>query len=224
MGLSLTVEQLAWSFTQGDLPFLRIPSLFLTEGSLTAITGPSGSGKSTLLFLLAGLDSASSGTIHWGDFRFETARSADRDQWRRRNLGLVFQDFQLVPELTAIENVLLPLTFSQWSISAGERDRALDLLHRLGVARSSARTFTLSRGEMQRTALARALLSRPPVILADEPTASLDSDNEESVAVLLNDYCRQEGATVVVSTHQSALAEKADRRLRLDHGLLTEER
>jgi putative ABC transport system ATP-binding protein len=134
----------------------------------------------------------------------------------------VFQDFQLVPELTALENVLLPLTFERWSVPRDDRRRAAGLLERLGVGRPGARASTLSRGEMQRTALARALLGRPPVLLADEPTASLDAANEAAVAALLLEYARDEGATVVVSTHQALLRDGADRRITLAHGRVGE--
>jgi putative ABC transport system ATP-binding protein len=148
--------------------------------------------------------------------------SAQRDRWRRRNLGLVFQDFQLVPELTALENVLLPVTFERFLVPAETTQRARALLDQVGVRRLDARAATLSRGEMQRTALARALLGRPPVLLADEPTASLDTAHEAAVVDLLVACCRDHGTTVIVSTHQAALQTAADRVLRLDHGRIEE--
>jgi putative ABC transport system ATP-binding protein len=188
-----------------------------------AVTGPSGSGKSTFLSLLAGLEAPQAESLCWGDFEFVGKGARELDRWRYQNLGIVFQDFQLVPELTALENVLLPQTFSRWTVSSSLRREAADLLGRLGVGRTAARAATLSRGEMQRTSLARALLGRPPVLLADEPTASLDAANEVAVADLLVDYARQQGATVLVATHQPGLRDRADRRLVLDHGLLHED-
>lgn len=225
MGVPLIVNQLSWTFPGAAEPFLKVDRLEVPSGAVLAVTGPSGSGKSTFLYLLAGLETPGRGSLLWGDYDLGAERPALRDRWRRRVLGLVFQDFQLVPELTALENVLLPMTFGRWSVSSGERNRAADLLSRLGVDRTSARASTLSRGEMQRTALARALFGRPEVLLADEPTASLDAVNETAVADLLVEYGREHGATIVVSTHQPALRERADLRAKLDHGtLVLEER
>ena len=220
MGLALVLEDLTWSFQPDGAPFLRIPELRIEAGTVLAVGGPSGAGKSTLLFLLAGLETPTGGHIYWGSEDVGTQRLSRRDRWRRQNLGLVFQDFQLVPELTALENVLLPLTFTSFRVSGPDRQRAADLLARLGVLRPQARASTLSRGEMQRTALARAVFSRPPVLLADEPTASLDAGNETAVADLLLEYSRDHGATVVVSTHQAPLRDRADAHITLGHGTL----
>jgi putative ABC transport system ATP-binding protein len=222
-GLDLCLADLRWAFDSHGPDFLVLESLEVKAGQVAALVGPSGAGKSTLLFLLAGLETPRAGSLLWGDCNLAALSSTRRDRWRRANLGLVFQDFQLVPELTALENVLLPLTFGRWSVPRGDRRRAADLLERLGVGRPVARASTLSRGEMQRTALARALLGRPPVVLADEPTASLDAANEAAVAQLLLDYARQEGATVVVSTHQSLLRDGADLKVTLAHGQIVKE-
>lgn len=143
-----------------------------------------------------------------------------RDAWRRENVGLVFQDFQLIGELSALENVLLPTTFRSWSPSPEDLSRASQLLDRLGVGRHGARAGTLSRGEMQRVSIARALLKRPPVLLADEPTASLDAANEAIVSSLLLEAAREEGATLVISTHHRAVRDGADLVADLDHGAL----
>jgi len=223
VGLALGLENLTWSFQPGAAPFLKIPELRIEAGTVLAVTGPSGAGKSTLLFLLAGLETPTGGSIRWGEFDLGTQRPASRDRWRRQNLGLIFQDFQLVPELTTLENVLLPLTFARFRVPGSERQRAANLLARLGVLRPAARASTLSRGEMQRTALARAVFGRPPVLLADEPTASLDAVNEGAVADLLLEYSRDHGATVVVSTHQRTLRDRADAHVNLDHGALKRE-
>jgi putative ABC transport system ATP-binding protein len=223
MGLSLLVEDLTWGFPGSPQPFLRFAGLSLAAGQFLAVSGPSGAGKSTLLHLLAGLETPDSGVVRWGDRDLGREAPARRDAWRRANVGLVFQDFQLVPGLTATENVLLPLTFSRWSLSRQDRHRAAEMLIRLGVIRTQALASTLSRGEMQRTALARALFGRPSVLLADEPTASLDSVNEEAVSGLLVEHARREGATIVVATHQPRLSQRADVRIRLDHGTVQRE-
>lgn len=217
MGISLVVQSLSWAFPGTAQPFLTLPRLEVPAGGVLAVTGPSGAGKSTLLFLLSGLEVPPPDTVLWGGQDLGTLTSR-RDRWRRHNLGLVFQDFQLVPELSAVDNVLLPVTFGRWSVPRGERLRAIDTLERLGVSRTGALASTLSRGEMQRTALARALFGRPSAVLADEPTASLDADNETVVSDVLVDYARTQGATVVVSTHQSRLKDRADLHLTLDHG------
>lgn len=216
---NLVIRDLAWSFAPGAAPFLRVTDLKVPTGSLVAVTGPSGSGKSTFLSLLAGLDRPS-GSLIWGSTDLVALSPRALDRWRRQTLGLVFQDFQLVPQLTALENVLLPQTFVRWSIPPAVRQEARDLLARLGVDRPSAPAQTLSRGEMQRTALARALLSKPQVLIADEPTASLDAGNEGAVTDLIVDYGRRTGATVVVATHHPRLSTLADRCLVLDHGTL----
>jgi len=222
MGLDLAVENLKWAFPGSQTPFLEVPSLKIPAGKLVALVGPSGAGKSTLLYLLAGLELPSEGVVLWDGYSPAQDRPVGRDRWRRKNLGLVFQDFQLVPDLTALENVLLPLTFARFSVPRADRARARVLLERLGIERPEARVSTLSRGEMQRTALARTLLSRPPVVLADEPTASLDAANETVVTELLASLTREEGITVIASTHHPALVSLASQIVHLDHGRVKE--
>ena len=219
---AIAVEDLLFSYSPLEPPVLKGVSLTVHAGDIVIMTGPSGSGKSTFLSLLAGLEAPQAESLCWGDFDFVGKDSRELDRWRRRNLGIVFQDFQLVPELTALENVLLPQTFSRWTITSSLRRQAGELLERLGVSRGLAQASSLSRGEMQRTSLARALLGRPSVLLADEPTASLDAVNEAAVADLLVDYGRREGATILVATHQPGLKDRADRNLSLDHGLVQE--
>lgn len=224
MGASLRVEGLSWGFSEGAPPFLRVPSLRIEAGSVVALVGPSGAGKSTLLALLAGLEPVRAGSVSWGGHDLARMTDRQRSAWRFEELGFVFQDFQLVPELSALENVLLPVTFSAWSISGAEKRRARDLLTRLGVARPTARAASLSRGEMQRVSVARAVLRDPGVILADEPTASLDAENEEAVASLLIEAARKRGATLIVSTHHPSIVERADRVVELSHGAVVGDR
>lgn len=221
----LFIRNLEWSFPGAASPFISIPSLEVPKGNVVALIGPSGCGKSTLLFLLSGLEKNLGGTLLWGDTDLCCSSEKAKEKWRRRCLGMVFQDFQLVPELSCLENVLLPLSFSSWSPDKAMKARAVELLARLGLkSRMEARAGQLSRGEMQRCAIARALLSKPEVILADEPTASLDAENEAEVAALLLELSRENGSTLVVATHHQLLREKADVVVTLEHGRLKEVR
>lgn len=218
MGLSLCIRDLVWAFEVKQKPFLRIPSLDIAAGETIALCGPSGSGKSSLLYLLAGMEKTLSGDIQWGNQHLGGLQESERDAWRRASIGLVFQDFQLVPELTVLENVLLASSFRAWAPSQDLKKNADRLIERVGLTKPRQLARTLSRGEMQRTALARALLFSPSVILADEPTASLDETNEELVTELLFSTCCEEGATLIVATHQKRLMDRAHRIIRLEHG------
>lgn len=223
MGSSLEVEGLSWSFAEAASPFIEIPSLSVGAGSVVALVGPSGAGKSTLLALLSGLEEVRRGSIRWDGRDLASMADRERCAWRAGSLGFVFQDFQLVPELSALENVLLPVTFGRWRVPSRERSRAQELLSRMGVERVRARANTLSRGEMQRVSVARALLGNPGIILADEPTASLDARSEGEVASLLLEAARMRGATLIVSTHHRALVDRADRVVELAHGAIAGE-
>jgi putative ABC transport system ATP-binding protein len=192
--------------------------LEIPHGQFAAIMGPSGSGKSTLLGLLAGLDYPTSGQVLL-DGEDITRLPEDRMAvLRGRKIGFVFQSYHLIPTLTAEENVLLPIEL------AGGRDgrfRARDLLDRVGLKnRLDHYPVQLSGGEQQRVALARAFALRPPILLADEPTGNLDSATGEAVLALLLAFRRDEGATLVLVTHEQSLAECADRRILLRDGLV----
>jgi putative ABC transport system ATP-binding protein len=187
-------------------------------GALLAITGPSGSGKSTLLYALAGLLRPQHGTIHWGGRDILAQAESVRDRWRRHTIGFAFQDFHLLGELTPLQNVLLPASFEHWAIDRATRARAASLLDRFAVPQARRTTAVLSRGEQQRVALARALLYDPPVILADEPTASLDAVAGAAVAELLVRLSTDEGRTVIAVSHDSALIARCTARLTLEHG------
>jgi putative ABC transport system ATP-binding protein len=198
---------------------LRGIDLRIERGQFAAIMGPSGSGKSTLLGLLAGLDNASSGRILL-DGDDITGLSEDRmAEVRGRKIGFVFQSFQLIPTLTAEENVLLPAELAGAGAEAASRAR--ELLDRVGLSgRLDHYPVQLSGGEQQRVALARAFITRPPLLLADEPTGNLDGASGQHVLELLLELNRVEGATLILVTHDPGLAGHADRVITLRDGLV----
>jgi putative ABC transport system ATP-binding protein len=196
----------------------------IAGGERVAILGPSGSGKSTLLNLISGIDLPDAGTVHVGGVDLTAMSETERTLFRRTQVGFVFQFFNLLPTLTVMENLLLPLELTGRG-SPSEIARARDLLEHVGLA-DRAGTFPdrLSGGEQQRVAIARALAHDPALLLADEPTGNLDADMGARVAELLDDLVRSRGSTLVVVTHSLALAARMDRVLRLDHGRLVEGR
>ncbi len=184
------------------------------RGEVTAVTGASGSGKSTLLYVMAGLLPPGQGRVlHDGADIYGFGESR-RDAWRRRTIGFVFQDFHLIPELSVLANAALPATFAG---GAGIRARAAETLKTLGVPTDRRSVDELSRGERQRVAIARALAFDPPVILADEPTASLDADAAGDVRAILRRLAADR-RTVVAVTHDPAIIDEADAVFRLEHG------
>lgn len=190
---------------------LRGVDLELDGPGFYAIMGPSGSGKTTLLHLLGGLDSPDAGTVEVGGQRLDTLSERALTAFRRRSVGIVFQQFNLIPTLTAAENVQLP------GLLAGEpagwtRDRARELLDRLGLGgRTDHRPEAMSGGEQQRVAIARALLFHPPVLLADEPTGALDSDNSRRLWTLLGEVAQESETAVVMVTHEPEAAAHCQR-------------
>jgi putative ABC transport system ATP-binding protein len=181
--------------------------------------GPSGSGKSTLLGLLAGLDTATSGRILLDGVDITGLSEDAMAEVRGRKIGFVFQSFQLIPTLTAEENVLLPAELA--GAGAGVEERGRELLRRVGLAdRMDHYPVQLSGGEQQRVALARAFITRPPILLADEPTGNLDGANGRAILDLLLELNRVEGTTLVLVTHDAELAANADRVITLRDGLV----
>ena len=200
-----------------DTPALDIAGLRIAAGEMVAVAGPSGSGKSTLVHVLTGVELPGRGAVRWGDTDIARLSEGARDRWRGETIGLVMQDFHLFPGLTALENVLLPARLARVADRALVA-RAAELLAQMGLRRPGQRVETMSRGEMQRVAVARALLRRPGVIIADEPTASLDAEAGAEVGRLLIELADQEGATLIVVSHDERLTERLGRRIRLSAG------
>ena len=204
--------------SSGTLDILRDIDFTLNARETAAIVGASGSGKSTLLSIMAGLDTPSRGTVWLAGQDLFTLDEDARAQWRARHLGFVFQSFQLLSHLTALENVMLPLELSG---VAGARSAARDMLERVGLGQRLNHTpRVLSGGEQQRVALARAFVVEPDILLADEPTGSLDHATGAQVMDLMLDLNRERGTTLVLVTHDNALAARCDRRLQIDAGQL----
>jgi putative ABC transport system ATP-binding protein len=188
--------------------------MHLAPGQQVALVGPSGSGKSTLLHLLAGLAVPDEGEVHFGATLVSACSASQRDAWRRGHIGLVFQQFHLFAQLSAMDNVLLAWTFECMRPPGAARGRAAALLRELGVP-PLVRCGMLSRGEQQRVAVARALARQPSLVLADEPTASLDPARATAACSLLQALCYESGATLVLATHDPRLASKFEQRLDL---------
>ena len=219
----LRVDNLTKTYPSAGQPLtvLHAVSFDLAAGDIFAIVGPSGSGKTTLLGLCAGLDRATSGSVWVNGIQLDNLSEDQRAAVRNEHVGFIFQNFQLLPTLTALENVLVPLELRG---QRGATKTALDLLDRVGLAaRAGHYPAQLSGGEQQRVSLARAFANRPAVLFADEPTGNLDPDTSERVVNLLFDLNREAGTTLVLVTHDLELAAKTQRTLRLRGGKVVEE-
>jgi putative ABC transport system ATP-binding protein len=193
-------------------------SLEIEQGEFVAIVGRSGSGKTTLLNLLAGIDRPTSGVVRAAGADLGSLSESGLADWRGRNVGLVFQFFQLLPTLTVIENVMLPMDFAQKIPPGTRRDRALTLLDRVGVGdQADKMPAALSGGQQQRAAIARALANDPPILLADEPTGNLDSATADAVLALFAELNR-DGQTIVVVTHERDIRSIVGREVTLQDG------
>jgi putative ABC transport system ATP-binding protein len=208
------------TYPLGAGEFVAIDHIDLTvaPGEFVAVVGRSGSGKTTLLNLLAGIDRPTSGTVRVAGADLGGLSESGLAAWRGRTIGLVFQFFQLLPTLTVIENVMLPMDFARTIPAAARRDRARRLLERMGVGDQADKVpATLSGGQQQRAAIARALANEPPILLADEPTGNLDSATADAVLRLFADL-NADGQTIVVVTHERDIRSIASREVTLMDG------
>ena len=219
----LSLDKVSKTFSSGErsLDVLKQNSFEARAGESIAIVGPSGSGKTTLLGICAGLDTPTSGEIKLNGESLGDLNEDQRSDIRNRFVGFVFQNFQLLPTLTALENVMVPLELRGEGNAEAE---AKELLDKVGLGeRIDHYPVQLSGGEQQRVAIARAFINRPKILFADEPTGNLDSDTSHSIVDLLFELNRNSGTTLVLVTHDRELASKTDRILRIDHGKVVEE-
>ena len=207
----------------GEVHAVSDVSFNANDGEMVAIIGASGSGKSTLLALLGLLDAPDQGSIDLDGVELANLDSAGRTKYRSRQVGFVFQQFNLIPNLSAKENILLALEYAHWP--KADRDaRATEMLTMVGLSedKGERRPAKLSGGEQQRVAIARAFAAKPQLILADEPSGSLDKSTGQKIVELLRNAATSQRATVLVVTHDEKVARQADRRLEIDDGVLKE--
>ena len=220
MDIILNIQNLSKTYQSGGrtLTVLDDISFAIEAGSTMSIVGPSGSGKTTLLGLCAGLDRSTSGIVELNHIRLDNLNEDQRAQVRNHHVGFIFQNFQLLPTLTALENVMVPLELR------GEkniRPRALELLDKVGLAdRGHHYPTQLSGGEQQRVSLARAFSNSPKILFADEPTGNLDAETSEKVVKLIFDLNKEAGTTLVLVTHDLEMASKTQRIIRIKGGSL----
>lgn len=218
--ISLRGVTKAYATPAGAFSALHNIDLEIGKGEFIALMGKSGSGKSTLLNMLGGIDSPSSGSVTISGSAIQGFNQDQLSTWRGRNVGFVFQFFQLLPTLTVAENIMLPMDFCRTFPASQRRKRALDLLDRVGVVEQADKLpSSLSGGQQQRVAIGRALANEPPVILADEPTGNLDSVTAGEVLNLFRSMANS-GVTVVIATHDRDIARVSDRTIELADGNL----
>lgn len=207
--------------TASSLEVLKNINFTVSEGEFLVIQGPSGAGKSTLLHILGGLDNPTTGAVYFKGADIYNLDESSRSDFRNRKIGFVFQFFHLLPELNALENVLLPGILKSWWDKKKSLKSAITLLERLGLKdRMAHRPSALSGGEQQRVAIARALINKPQVLLCDEPTGNLDSENGKIILRLLNELNRDQQITIVMVTHDKDIANVAGRILHLRDGII----
>lgn len=219
----LKVTDLRKTFLSGDSEVYAVMDINfeVPEGMFAAIVGRSGSGKSSLLALLGALDRPTGGSIEVGGRDITKLSDKQLTEYRRKTIGFVFQQYNLVPNLTALENVMLPMEFAGVS-PAARRQRAVDLLEQVGLdaVKQGRKPSRLSGGEQQRVAIARALANKPKLILADEPTGNLDSQTGKAIFDLLHDLSRTQKTTILAVTHDLSIAGKTDKTFKISDGKL----
>ena len=216
----LKVENLVKSYGSGDtkVDALKGINLSIKKGEFVAIVGPSGSGKSTLLHLLGGVDKPTSGKVYINDVDIYNLKEKDLSIFRRRNIGLIYQFYNLIPVLTAKENILLPAELDNKKVDKNYLD---DLLKTLGLfERQNHLPNQLSGGQQQRTSIGRALINRPSIVLADEPTGNLDSKNSKEVLELIKLSVKKYNQTLIMITHDNNIALQADRVITIEDGII----
>ena len=216
----LKVENLVKSYGSGDtkVDALKEINLSIKKGEFVAIVGPSGSGKSTLLHLLGGVDKPTSGKVYINDVDIYNLKEKDLSIFRRRNIGLIYQFYNLIPVLTAKENILLPAELDNKKVDKNYLD---DLLKTLGLfERQNHLPNQLSGGQQQRTSIGRALINRPSIVLADEPTGNLDSKNSKEVLELIKLSVKKYNQTLIMITHDNNIALQADRVITIEDGII----
>ncbi|MFL2976267.1 MAG: ABC transporter ATP-binding protein [Candidatus Thalassarchaeaceae archaeon] len=224
MGEILRAVDLWKVYPMGDteVSALRGVSLEISKGEILAITGPSGSGKTTLLNCLSSLDTVSRGDIYFEEKDISNISDNERTKLRGERMGFIFQQYQLIPVLTAVENVELPLLLLNFPADEA-RKKALESLSTLGLSnRSHHKPSELSGGQQQRVAIARAIVHNPKILFADEPTGNLDSDTSDSVVQALEELNRIHGITVVIVTHDTSVSKRCNRILVINDGILSE--
>ena len=219
----LKVENLTKSYGKGEakVDAIKNINLSINKGEFVAIVGPSGSGKSTLLHLLGGVDKPTSGKVYINDVDIYNLKEKDLSIFRRRNVGLIYQFYNLIPVLSVKENILLPAELDNRKI---DKDYLDDLLKTLGLKeRANHLPNELSGGQQQRTSIGRALINRPSIVLADEPTGNLDSKNSKEVLELLRLSVRKYNQTLIMITHNPSIALQADRVITIEDGTIKQD-
>ena len=205
-----------------EVSALRGVSLGISQGEIIAITGPSGSGKTTLLNCLSSLDTVSRGEIYFEERDISNISDNERTELRGERMGFIFQQYQLIPVLTAVENVELPLLLLNFP-AVEARKKALESLSMMGLSnRSHHKPSELSGGQQQRVAIARAIVHNPKILFADEPTGNLDSDTSDSVIQALEELNSIHGITIVIVTHDTSVSKRCNRILKINDGILSE--
>ena len=218
--IELTNVTKSFQLASGLFQALKNVTLGIEKGKLIAVTGKSGSGKSTLLNILTGIDKPSSGRVHINGVRVDTLAESALASWRGKNIGVVFQFFQLLPTLTILENVMLPMDFCNSYPKKERKERALKLLEQVNILDQADKfPSALSGGQQQRAAIARALANDPPIIVADEPTGNLDSQTANSIFELFALLTRS-GKTVIIVTHEKEFSEFFETTIAISDGVI----